>query len=151
MSSDSPSLESIFATAIQKSSKDEMLSYVDSVEGAKAEVKAQVKQLIEAHCASAKSFLESPATGVNSELAQLAQTMDVQPQSMDAGLTAAFSEDAAVVVGGTGHSVLKSLSKQVGKSLNVTLKEDSGEQAKADSQHATDIPNTDAGSVLRTS
>ena len=146
MSSDSLSLENIFANAIQKSSQEEMLAFVDSAEGANPNLKAQVKQLIYAHCATAKSFMESPATGVQNELQKLAQTLDINSKAMEAGLSAAFTEKTAVVVGGTNHSVLESLSQKIGSKPSITLKDDPNERSHAQKPGSKEIPKTDGDS-----
>lgn len=143
MHSKPPSLESLFASAIQKSVKADMLDYVDAVKEVDANTKAQVKQLIEAHCATAQSFLESPAAGVASKLEQFAQTMDVKPATMEAGLSAAFDEKTAVVVGGTNHSVLQSLSAKLGSRPKITLKDDPNERSHAQKPSSKEIPRTE--------
>lgn len=146
MSSDIPSLESLFTSAIQKRSRQEMLAHVDSVQGANSELKAQVKQLIEAHCATAQSFMGSPAVGVQSELGKFAETMDVKPEAMEAGLSAAFTEKTAVVVGGTKHSVLESLSRRMGSKPSINLKDDPSQRSQTERPNSKEIPKTDGDS-----
>ena len=142
MNSPTRSLESIFAAAIQKSSKQEMLAHAAEACGDDAYLLAQVERLICAHCSSAAGFMESPASGLDSQLGQLAQTFDVKPEALEAGLSAAFSKDAAVVIGSAGHSVIQSLSKKLGSRPGITLRESPGERTPAQKPNSPEIPRT---------
>ncbi|MFN3189980.1 MAG: protein kinase domain-containing protein [Aureliella sp.] len=146
MTPNKTTLETIFANAIQQPSKEEMLRSAQAACEQDEVMLDQVKALIEAHCAAATNFLESPADGVASGLGNVARTVDLNQDAMKAGLSQAFDEKTAVVVGGTGHSVLKSLSQRTGKSLNVTLKEGPDEDSKAHTANSTEIPKTDSDS-----
>lgn len=146
MSQPSPSLESVFMTAMEKQSETEMLEYAAEACGENVELLKRVEKLITAHCKSASNFLEGPATGLRDELRQLPQTMDIKSEALEAGLAATFASDAAVVMGASGHSVLKALEKRLGSNVGVTLNDIPNERSPTQNLRSSEIPRTESDS-----
>ncbi|MFK7735184.1 MAG: protein kinase [Pirellulaceae bacterium] len=141
MSSIPPTLESVFSAAIEKASREAMLAHAAEACGNHSDLLAQTQRLIEAHCRSAASFLESPATGLSSDQDQFARTVDVKPEALEAGLSVVVSENPPAAVG-IAFSVLKSIHENFGANPSITLKEDPNERSQVQKPGSKEIPNT---------
>lgn len=135
-----PAIDEIFAQAIRIDSSAERGAYLDKACQNDVKLRQRLERLIDVHLKASSEFLEAPATGLLSRLdADLGQTIDVDPAALEAGLVAPFQSNAAVVVGGKNHSVLKSLGKQLSQVPNVTL--------RATPDEASQGVNTSSGQV----
>jgi WD40 repeat protein/serine/threonine protein kinase len=105
----------IFLVAIETTGTEELRTYLNDACGGDRQLRNDVEALLVAHLKD-NSFLEHPAPNMPSNI-------DFHRQALDAGLAATFGPDAAVVMGHTGHSVLKSLSKGLPNIPKVSLRE----------------------------
>ena len=133
--------DSIFLNAIKKRSPDELDAYLVSACGQDAELRERVERLLAAHRLAATNFLEQPAVGLVDGENPNRPTIDLEPESLEAGFAPTFGEDAAVVIGSTGHSVLKSLEKQLGKAPSVILRDDPRDRTPAVDLQSKQTPN----------
>ncbi len=124
--------ESIFAQAIALDSEKSRAAFLDQVCADNLPLRAEVEKLIQ-HYHQAGSFLENGP-------AQLDATLDARPESLEAGFAAAYGSNAAVVMGAAGHSVLKSLSKQLTSTPRVTLRDPPGEKGKVEQPTSQEVP-----------
>ncbi len=113
-------VDSIFLSALEKSSEVEVKAYLSSACGQDSDLRQLVERLIAAHQKVSRSFLEEAAPGLPARVDD-ERGRAVEQQAMHAGLAATFGPDEAVVIGGAGHSVLRSLSKQLTEVPNITL------------------------------
>lgn len=111
MTDKSPQLDSLFLAAIEIESAEQRATFLESACGTDPELRQQVERLLRSH-QHAGSFLEQPPA----EFGATILTEPFNPDragALEAGLTATFTEDQAVVIGHAGHSVLKNLSRTV--------------------------------------
>ena len=147
MNSPTGNLESIFSVAIQQSSLPKMLAYAAQACGDDVCLLGQVERLIRAHCSTTESFMESPASGLNSQLNQLAKTVDAKPNPAQSGFSTALSSDPARIRGNAaGQSVIQSLSKRLNSQLGITLRDNPGERTPAQKPNSPEIPQTESDS-----
>ena len=100
-----PGLDSLFLSALEIESPEERAAFLTRSCGDDVSLRAEVEQLLASHRV-AGSFLEKPALELDATLLQEAASQDLAA-SLEAGLSAAFREDEAVVLGNAGHSVLQ--------------------------------------------
>jgi WD40 repeat protein/serine/threonine protein kinase len=105
--------EEIFHIAHGISSPELRAVYLKQVCGDDIQLRCRVEALVSAH-GEEHSFLERPASG-------LAQALEANRDVLAAGLAATFAPDAAEVIGFAGHSVLKSLGRELPVVPNITL------------------------------
>lgn len=130
--------ESIFCQALAMESPEERAAFLDEACTDDSRLRAEVEMLLKLYEGSG-SFLEGSPPGLD-------RTVDVNREAMDAGLAPAFGTDAAVVVGNTGHSVLKSLSQHLPRTPNVVLRENDDEGDKVAQSSSTEVPRPDSDS-----
>ena len=128
MTSNRPSEATLFNTARAIVAADERRAYLDEACGADTQLRNRVEKLLAAY-AEESQFLEQPAVELDATLIQEAAG-DVRAQSLEAGLAAAFREGEAVVIGNTGHSVLKTLGQMIDKVPRVALQDSVEEGAE---------------------
>ncbi|MFO0869711.1 MAG: protein kinase [Pirellulales bacterium] len=107
MADHAPRLDSLFAAAMAISSPAERAAFLDRACGENLRLRTELEGLLKA-AEQAKSFLEQPPSEVIAAV-QTGSADRHRAASLEAGLAATFSEEAAVVLGGAGHSVLKAL------------------------------------------
>ena len=105
--------ESIFEAARKLKGQAVRAAYLDRACGQNDELRREIEALLKIDD-NPNSFLERAAPGLD-------HAVDVNRDVMAAGLAPAFEGDAAVVVGDTGNSVLKSLSQKIPEVPHVTL------------------------------
>lgn len=130
-------IDSIFLAAIEKPTTEARNEYLNEACGEDEPLRARVEKLLIGHEKAAESYLENPVPG----LPGLEQTLDANKTGLDAGFSATFGAEAAVVVGSANHSVLKSLGKQLGTVSSVTLRDAPGERDKAVRPSSTETPS----------
>ena len=121
----------IFLSAIERDA-DELAAYLDDACGDDQQLRGRVDALVAAHGRNS-SFLERPAPGLD-------RTVGVNRDALDAGFSATFGADAAVVIGDTNHSVLKSLSKQLPKDPQIVLRQGGGETDSVVKPSSPELP-----------
>ncbi|MCR9293514.1 MAG: WD40 repeat domain-containing serine/threonine-protein kinase [bacterium] len=137
MSEMQPKDISIFLEAIEKES-DELESYLADACGGDEKLRAKVEALLAAHRKDSE-FLEIPA-------AELLESKHIHSAVLETGLAPTFGPDAAVVIGSTGHSVLKSLSKKLSRVPQVTLHDSREGQAEFVKPKSPEIPDRQSDS-----
>lgn len=110
MADKAPNLDSLFMAALEINAPQERAAYLDRTCGDHPELRAKVEQMLAVH-GEMGSFLEQPAPELDATL--IGEAYGNLAASMDAGLAPVFGEDAAVVIGHAGHSVLKSLAATI--------------------------------------
>ncbi|MDA0921596.1 MAG: serine/threonine-protein kinase [Planctomycetota bacterium] len=111
MSDQKPNLDSLFEAAVEIESLTERAAFLDRSCGDDAELREQIDQLLASN-EQAESFLEQPAVDLDATFLTSPAAGD-RAASLEAGLAATFGENAAVVIGNAGHSVLQSLGQTV--------------------------------------
>lgn len=145
MGSSRPPIDEIFANALEKESAELREKYLDEICGESASLRLRLDKLIDAHLRAYSDFLEAPATGLDSRLkAEEGATVDVNPVVLEAGFAPTFASNEAVVLGGQGHSVLKSLSKRVSDVPNVTLHESQKDGSSVVQPSSPEIPKQES-------
>ena len=130
-----PELETLFLAALEIDAAARS-AFLDQSCGEDQQLRDQVEQLLESH-REAGSFLEQPADGVG-------RTIDFDPDVLEAGLSATFGADAAVVIGNAGHSVLKSFGKTLPDVPQVMLR-DAGDEGEPITQpRSSEVPRSDS-------
>jgi serine/threonine protein kinase/tetratricopeptide (TPR) repeat protein len=102
-----PNLDSLFEAAVEIESAEERAAFLDASCGENHELRQEVENLL-ASDEQVGSFLEQPAPELEATFISKVRDGDLA-RSLDAGLAATFAEDAAVVIGNAGHSVLNVL------------------------------------------
>lgn len=125
--------ETIFSQAIAIDSDEQRAEFLEKACGDNVALRAEIEKLL-GHHGNAGSFLQRPP---------LQATVDIQPDALEAGLAATFDSRAAVVLGSAGHSVLKSLGKQLKQDPNVTLREVPDEVDRAVKPGSAEVPDSD--------
>ena len=131
-----PRANEIFAEALDIEAPQERLEFLERSCGGDEALRAAVTRLLESH-EKAGSFLERPALDPSGETNR---TVDIDPRAMEAGLVATFNSNAAVVIGNAGHSVLKSLGKQLPKTPHVVLRDGNDEKDKVFQPGSPELP-----------
>ena len=121
VTSERPSEASIFNAARKIVNVEERRAFVEDACGDDVQLQARVGQLLAASAAESQ-FLEKPAPGLEPTIAPESSGGDFAA-SLDAGLTATFGKETAVVVGNTNHSVLKSIGATLNEVPKVSLRE----------------------------
>ena len=106
MTDSTPNLDSLFTAAMEFDSLDEQAAYLDRTCAGNAELRAEVDQMLAAQ-GQIGSFLEQPAAELGATM--IGESHPDLAAALEAGLAPAFGENAAMVIGNNGHSVLKSL------------------------------------------
>ena len=107
-----PNLDSLFEAAVEMKSAAERAAFLDQSCGDDLELRKQLELLLTSD-EQAGSFLNQPPAAFEATIIQPGAGED-RSQSLQAGLSAAFTDDQAVVIGNAGHSVLKSLGQTTG-------------------------------------
>ena len=147
MSDQKPNLDSLFEAAVEIESLAERAAFLDESCGNDAELREQLEQLLASH-EQAESSLEQPAAALEATFLTSPDAGD-RAAALEAGLAATFAEDAAVVIGNAGHSVLNVLGATIDMT-RVVLRES---QAEGDGQIARpkspEMPSGDSDSRYR--
>ena len=134
MASEQSNEASIFNAARKIESVDERNAFLVNACGDDAGLRERVNILLAAFLEESQ-FLEQPAPGLEQHSSSPLRGEKLDPTiapdltgknftaSLDVGLTAAFGEDSAVVIGNTNHSVLKSISASLNEVPRVSLRE----------------------------
>lgn len=130
-------IDSIFLGAIEKPTAEARNKFLSEACGDDGSLRARVEKLLVAHQKAAESYLEKPVPG----LPELEQTLDANKAAMDAGLSATFGHDAAVVIGNANPSVLRSLGKQLGTVSSVSLRDAPGERNEVVRPSSAETPS----------
>lgn len=145
MASEQPHEESIFNTARSLNSRKAQTQYLAEACGDDTALRERIEKLLAAFDAESQ-FLEQPAPGLEPTIVSEALSQD-RASSLDAGLTAAFSLDHAVVIGDQHHSVLKMLGRTLDSVPRVALRDESGPGADPIVQpHSPEIPKSNSDS-----
>ena len=144
MSSEPLSEASIFNSARRIDSLDKRTAYLDEACGDDAALRERVGKLLAAY-AEESQFLEQPAPELEATFISRVPDGNLAA-AMEAGLAAAFGEDAAVVIGNAGHSVLNALGVTVDMP-RVVLRESAAECADPITRpKSPEMPNRDSDS-----
>ena len=147
MSDQAPHLDSLFAAAVEIESAAERAAFLDQACGENHQLRGELERLLHAD-KQAKTFLERPPADLGETLLAGPETPD-RAASLEARLAASFGQDAAVVIGNAGHSVLKSL----GQTLDVPrvmLRESAAEGADPIVRpKSAEMPQRDSNSRYR--
>jgi serine/threonine protein kinase len=111
MAQDRPDLDSLFLAALEIDSPEERAAFLTRACGDDVSLRAEVEKLLASHRV-AGSFLEKPALELDATLWQGAASQDLAA-SLEAGLSPAFREGEAVLLGNAGHSVLRALGQTI--------------------------------------
>ena len=120
MSDEQLNLDSLFLAALEIETPEKRAVYLAQSCGDNVSLRNEVEQLLRSH-QQAGSFLEMPVPELEATILSGVAGQE-RAASLEAGLTAAFPADAAVVLGDANHSVLKALSKTIHMS-RVVLRE----------------------------
>ncbi|MFO0906683.1 MAG: protein kinase [Pirellulales bacterium] len=147
MSDQTPHLDSLFAAAVEIGSAAERAAFLDQACGENHQLRGELERLLHAD-EQAKSFLERPPAELSATILPGPDNPD-RAASLEAGLAASFGQDAAVVIGNAGHSVLKTL----GQTLDiprVMLREPAAEGVEPIVQpKSPEMPQRDSDSRYR--
>ncbi|MBS0262538.1 MAG: protein kinase [Planctomycetes bacterium] len=111
MTVERPSEATIFNTARGIADASQRREYLDLACGADGPVRQRVEKLLAAHTAGSR-YLEQPATALGATW--MTEPRDEQlAAALEAGLAPTFGPEQALVLGNSGHSVLKSLERTV--------------------------------------
>ena len=160
MTSEQSNEASIFNAARKIEAATERSAFLDHACGEDSGLRERVEKLLTAFIEESQ-FLEQPAPGLEQSSSPLrGETLDptIAPDStgknfaasLDAGLSATFGEESAVVIGNTNHSVLKSMSASLTEIPRVSLrppKEEGDEPIQRPS--SPEIPNQPSDSRYR--
>ncbi|XZE53581.1 WD40 repeat domain-containing serine/threonine protein kinase [Planctomycetaceae bacterium SH139] len=134
-------------------SADERAAFLDKSCGNNLELRRQLEKLLQSD-QQVGSFLEKPHEGLDATMVQESSVENVPGKnmpgkrvaaSMNAGLTAAFSVDEAVVVGDKNHSVLKMLGNTMAEVPHVSLREPTTKGAEPISRPSSpEMPDKDS-------
>ena len=122
---------SIFLTAIDKETAQELDAYLDEACGDDKALRDHILDLVATH-RRGHSFLDRPVP-------ELAQTMDLSRDALEEGRSPASG--ANVVIGDTGHSVLKSLGAKLPTVPRVVLRESPDEHGAVEQPRSKEIPS----------
>jgi WD40 repeat protein/serine/threonine protein kinase len=109
MSEKQPQLDALFLAAMEIESSADRAEFLDSACGADLELRREVDRLLQSN-AEAGDFLERPAPELEATIAPDTDMKNLAAV-LQAGLSPACAEDRTVVIGKSGHGVLKSLSR----------------------------------------
>ena len=160
MNSEQKNEASIFNAARKIESADKRNAYLDDACRNDAVLRGRVDILLAAFIEESQ-FLEKPAPGLGQHgssplrgdeldqtVAQGSSGNDFEA-SLDAGLAAVFGKEAAVVLGNTNHSVLKSMSATLSEVPRVSLREPKEEgDDPIQRPSSPEIPNQPSDSCL---
>ena len=140
--------QSIFLNALEKTTSEERTAWLNEACGNDDALKQRIRQLLQKHEA-AGSFMEKPAPGLDETIIPATSGNNLAA-ALDAGLSAAFGKDAAVVLGDMNHSVLTMLSDSIGKVPRVALRESAAEGEDPISKpNSPEVPKSDSDSRYR--
>ena len=140
--------QSIFLNALEKTTSEERTAWLNEACGNDDALKQRIRQLLQKHEA-AGSFMEKPAPGLDETIIPATSGNNLAA-ALDAGLSAAFGKDAAVVLGDMNHSVLTMLSGSIGKVPRVALRESAAEGEDPISKpNSPEVPKSDSDSRYR--
>ena len=138
----------IFNSARKIESDDKRRAFLDDACGNDSGLRDRVEILLAAFLEDSQ-FLEKPAPGLEQTVVQNSSG-DNFAASLDAGLSATFSDESAVVIGNTNHSVLKSMSASLTEVPRVSLREPKEEgDAPIERPSSPEIPNQSSDSRYR--
>lgn len=120
MTSEQPNEASIFNAARKIESADERDAFLTDACGNDTGLRGRVDKLLAAFIEESQ-FLEQPAPGLEQTVVPDSSRKNFAA-SLDAGLAVTFSDESAVVVGNTNHSVLKSMSASLTEVPRVFLR-----------------------------
>ena len=134
--------------ALEKTTSEERTAWLNEACGNDDALKQRIRQLLQKHEA-AGSFMEKPAPGLDETIIPATSGNNLAA-ALDAGLSAAFGKDAAVVLGDMNHSVLTMLSGSIGKVPRVALRESAAEGEDPISKpNSPEVPKSDSDSRYR--
>ena len=113
--------QSIFLEALNQPDAEARNNWLDQACGDDQELKQRLLKMIEKH-QQASDFLEQPAPGLDETLA-VDLSRENLTAALDAGLAAAFEDDAALVIGNADHSALRSIHNSLAELPQVSLRE----------------------------
>jgi len=134
----------IFNAARRIASNEERISYLNQACGDDVALRGRVERLLATYFEESQ-FLETPAPELEATL--ISEPARDVVSSLDGGLSAAFHEGEAVVIGHTGHSVLKAIGQTVAVP-RVVLRDEKGAGPIVRPQSAQ-IPQRDSDSRYR--
>lgn len=103
--------QSIFLAALEKETPESQARWLAEICGTDHVLKARIEALLHSH-REANSFLERPAPELEATITFDAVSNSLTA-SLEAGLSAAFSEESALVIGNASHSVLEALGQSM--------------------------------------
>lgn len=134
MENQRPSIDSIFFAALEKDTPEQMDAYLDKACGNDEGFRARVDKLLAAHRNAAASFLETLPSALQ----------HAKQDDTSAGLAATLDPDSDDDAGGSGHSVLKSLSKSNPDIKQTTLGDSRQDRESVVQPDSKEIPKSDA-------
>lgn len=145
MSDDKPRLNSLLLAASEIESADERVAFLAKACGDDHDLRQQVERLLQSD-EQAVSFTGQPPVELDATVVP-DSSADKRAASLQAGLTAAFSEDQSFVIGSASHSVLKSLSQTVNVPHVMLRDADDGDPITKPS--SPEIPQSDSDGRYR--
>lgn len=121
MSDPKPHLDSLFEAAVEMKSAAERAAFLDQACGDDLELRNQAELLLQSD-EQAGNFLNQPPAEFEATILAGASGVNLAA-ALEAGLTSAFSEEQAVVLGDGNHSVLKMLSQTLDHVPHVALRD----------------------------
>ncbi|MGH7136655.1 MAG: protein kinase domain-containing protein [Pirellulales bacterium] len=141
-------LESLFLSVLEIESPQEREAFLARACGDDVALRNEIDQLLASHQV-AGSFLDKPAPELKATVMHDTAGKDLAA-SFEAGLSPAFREGEAVVIGSAGHSVLKSLGQALGKVPQVALRDAAQEASEPIVRpKSPELPSRDSDSRYR--
>ncbi len=139
--------QSIFFEALDLSNPEEQDAWLQEACAGDESMKRRILELLKKH-QDAHSFLEQPAEGLDATFLSDVSA-NGRAASLEAGLATAFNQNAAVVIGNAGHSVLRSLGQTVDVPAVMLRESPTQGDGPITRPMSTELPDRDADSRYR--